>query len=87
MIQNHEKTKDANANEENNLLLDKLKNKFTYMATFQHVDKYGRIFRDILDGKFGSDMLSNKLEDLEEKNNNFVDILTGCENILDKPQQ
>ena len=70
-------------------LLEKLKNKFSYVATFQHIDRYGGIFRDIIDGKFGGTPLSNKLGELENNDNCncFEDLLESCETVLEKPKQ
>ena len=55
-------------------ILNKLKDYFQYIATFQHTNIVGFYFNNILNCKFGEDSLAEKLGELEE-NENITDFI------------
>lgn len=65
-------------------LLKQLKNKFTFMASFQHNNAEGMFFKDILRCKFGNDMPSNLLGEKEKESTTFGILREACINILTK---
>lgn len=68
----------------NKELLEQLKMKFTFMASFQHNNAEGMFFRDILQCKFGNDMPSNFLGEKEKESTTFGILREACINILTK---
>lgn len=68
--------------DKNKELLEQLKIKFSFVASFQHNNAEGMYFRDILQCNFGKQLLNNRLADEEEKNVVFGDLREACINIL-----
>ena len=77
LISNHQIKSDENID-----LLNQLKNKFSFVASFQHNNVEGMIFHDILQCKFRQDMLSNLLGEKEEQQYKFDDLRDACINVL-----
>lgn len=68
----------------NKELLEQLKIKFSFVASFQHNNAEGMFFKDILRCKFGNDMPSNLLGEKEKESTTFGILREACINILTK---
>ena len=66
----------------NKELLDQLKIKFTFVASFQHNNAEGMFFGDILHCDFGKEMLGNLLGEKEKNSSTFRDMEKECINVL-----
>lgn len=64
-------------------ILDQLKDYFSYVATFEHVNSPGRYFHNILNCNFGENVL-DEIDDVENNNQHgdFVNLMNEIVNLL-----
>lgn len=63
-------------------LLEKLKNKFSHVYSFQHNNAEGMIFKDILNCNFGEQALSNLLGEKEVELTTYESLRDACINVI-----